>query len=160
MAGIKSVKVGLEAPLKGNILNVAGTYLTTSGTTELGLTKLSLTGITIPANGVMGFEASLRLSGGSGTAVAGDTFIVRVRQTTALSGTIRAEWRYIVPSANQASAFFSMPFVPTSGSVSNDSFHLSIVRLIGSGVLGVEGDLLSSFSIWYVLNTSVWSVVT
>lgn len=159
MVNIKSVKLGLEQTVKGSILNVAGTYLTTSSTTELGLTKLSLTGITIPSGGVMKFEASLRLSGGSGTAVAGDTFEIKVRQTTALSGTIRAAWRYIVPSANQASAYFSAIYIP-SGGVSNQTFHISLQQIAGSGVLGLEGDLLSYFSISYILTTSTWSVVT
>jgi hypothetical protein len=149
---------GLAQPLRGAILAQAGVYLTTSGSTELALPKFSLSNVTVPNGGAVRFEANLRLSGGSGTAVAGDTFEMKVRQTTALTGTTVVSWRYIVPSANQASVSFGYAWIPPTA-ISGEVFHLSLQRIAGTGVLGVEASGLSSFNIYYVLDTSVWSNV-
>jgi hypothetical protein len=160
-ASITSAMINsLSQPAKGAILTQAGTYLTTSATTELALPKFSLAGVTVPPNGVMKFDLNTRLSGGSGTAVAGDTFEFRVRQTTALSGTLVAQVRYIVPSANQANFSPNYVWAPATNSVINTTFHLSLVRIAGTGVLGIEAGSLSSFGIYLISDTvNVWGLI-
>lgn len=145
----------LPQPLDGNILAQSGTYLTTSSTTELALPKLSLTGVTAGTNGALRFEMNLRLS----TGTAGETFEFSIRQTTALTGTLRAQIRHIVRSGNQYAETIAFPWVPANGSVVGDSFHLSITRISGAGTLAVEADNRSSFAVYSVLDTSVWSNV-
>lgn len=151
----------LAQPLKGAIPIQVGTYLTTSGATELAMPKLSLNGITLGTDIAIQFQAALRLSGGSGTAVAGDTFEFVIRQTTPLVGLAVAGWRYIVPSGNQANMTHIYNWVPSGGGITviNDSFHISMFRVIGTGVLAVEAGSISSFAAYAVRGTDVWTRV-
>lgn len=149
-----TINNGTVKPLRVKILGQVGTYLTTSGSTELGLTKLSLTGINLTSTQGMKFVVSLRLSGGT----VGDTFSVQVRQTTALTGTPRADIRHIVPSANQHTLDVEFPWLP-GVTITNESFHLSLVRVAGTGVLGVEADSRSSFGIYSIGDNTIVSVI-
>lgn len=124
-----------EQLLSGVSLAQVGTYLTTSGTTELNLAKLAVSGINYGSTDVLKFTVLARFSGGA----AGDTFEVRIRQTTALSGTLLKSGRVIVDSANQFNKVIELPWVPGS-SGTNQSFFVSLVKIVGSGNLAVEGD--------------------
>lgn len=147
----------LAQPLKGAIPIQAGTYLTTSGGTELALPKMSLAGITLGTNIAMQFQMALHLSGGT----AGDTFDFFVRMTTPLSGLLVAQVRHIVASANQHNMTHIYNWVPSGGSitVANDSFHLSMARVAGAGVLAIEAGSISSFAAYAVRGTDVWTRV-
>lgn len=152
---------GIPKPLGGKMLIQSGTYLTTSGGTELKLPKLALTGITVASNAALAFRLDARLSGGSGTAVANDIFEFRVRQANDTSGTIVWACRYTVPSANQTNVSYEQTDIPQV-TVSNESFYLSVIRITGSGVLGIEsqGGGMTSFGAYTSLTSSVWSRIS
>lgn len=146
--------------LRGNILVQAGSYLVTSGATELALPKLSLTSVTAPSGWGLVFAINLRVSGGAGGYSSADVFEFRVRQTTAVSGTLLASARFN-PIANfQNNVSFALPWI-TTGSIVADSFHLSVARVTGGGTIQVEsnGGGNSSFSVALSNDNTVWSNV-
>lgn len=144
----------LAQPQKISILGQVGTYLTTSGATEKPMPKLTCSGITVPANTGVKFAANLRLSNGT----AGETFECIIRQGNPTSGGGVAIWREIVDSGNQYSVCWEMPYLAVAG-LSNESFYLSLIRVVGSGVLAIEADSRSSFAVYTVGDNSVVTVV-
>lgn len=140
---------GLAKPLQYKVLTQSGAYLTTSGTTELKLPKLTLSGVTLAANAGRRFVFAGRLVGGTG----GDSFEFRVRQSNDTSGTVVASWRYDVKSGNQSDATLVNVDAP-GPAVNNDTFYLSLVRIAGSGTLTVQADRLTSFGVDSMLNST------
>jgi hypothetical protein len=151
---------GLPQPLQGKILGQASaTYLQTSGTTELKLPKLTLTGITVASGAALEFRLNARISGGSVPPVPNDVFEFRVRQANDTSGTIVSAFLWIIPSTDQCDMSWSRVTVP-SVTVSNETFYLSVVRILGSGTLGVQGQSgTTQFAAYSSLTNAIWAVV-
>lgn len=95
------------------------------------------------------------------TVVAGDSYVVRVRKDTAVSGTIIAEWiaRPVDASAFDESESFNQPWKATADDTDAD-FYLSVVRVAGSGSINVNGDRRTAFWITDLGgDTTLWSEV-
>jgi hypothetical protein len=95
------------------------------------------------------------------TVVAGDSYVVRVRRDTALSGTIIAEWviRPVDNSAFDESESFNQPWKATADDADLD-VYLSVIRVAGSGTLSINGDRRTAF--WLTDlggDTTLWSEV-
>lgn len=156
-AGDILTAAGLNAmaqPLKISILGQSGTYLATSGATEKPMPKLTCSGITLPPNSAVKFVANLRLSNGT----TGETFECIIRQGNPATGGGVAIWREIVDSGNQYSVCWEMPYLSVAG-FTNESFYLSLVRVVGSGVLAIEGNSWSSFAVYSLADNNVVTVV-
>lgn len=130
--------------ITGRILAQAGTYLTTSGTTELDLPKLAVADYPVVAGRYYKFE--LRVQGNA--SVANDQFAFRVRRDTAVSGTELAQARYQVANVT---AFTDQRVLikywkATTTNPALDLF-VSVQRTAGSGTLAIHGDTETQFAI-------------
>lgn len=142
--------------LAGRIVTTAGNIHSNLTTTETTITKLNITGVRVDLNRV--YEFYLNLHGN--LSVAGDSFTVRVRKTTALSGTVIAEWPWLCASSGLDDAkSFSQPWKATANTAS-ESFFVSVQRVLGSGNIDINGDRHTAF---WIKNggaeSGVWSEV-
>lgn len=126
----------------GRLVTQAGTLGTTSGTAELNYPKLALTGLRLRQNAW--YVLTYRLDGNSLNA--SEQFLLQVRHTTALSGTIVTDMRWNVP--NQPSVTdtkcYTVVFQWTAADTNTGSLHLSAKRNLGTGTLDIFGDSRSS----------------
>ena len=135
-AQLGAYKTAIERsiPLRGAyVTNTGGPIATTSGTTELDLTKLQLTGLTLTTGRY--YEARYQIT--FTKTVAGDSFDIKLRANTAVSGTQIAQHGF-----NPTNGFtgglleFGLMF---KGDVSYGSIYLSVVRTGGTGTLSYYG---------------------
>lgn len=142
---------------------VAGRIVTTSGaihsgitTTETNITKLAITGAKLST--AKFYLLNVNLIGNFSKN--GDSFAVRVRRDTAVSGTLIAEWPWLIDVDGYDDArSFSQPYKPPANA-SSASFYVSIVRAAGTGTASIYGD--SHTAQWIDdlgADSAVWSTV-
>jgi hypothetical protein len=121
-------------PIKGTfVTNTGGPIATTSGTTELDLAKLQLTGLTL----VTGRYYEARYQIVFTKTVAGDTFDLKLRVNTATSGTQIGQHGFnFTDGLTGGLREFSLMF---KGDASYTSLYLSVVRATGTGTLSYYG---------------------
>ena len=125
----------------GRLVTTAGNIHTGITTTETNITKLDLLGGVVRAGTWYVFNVKLRLTMTKNL----DSFTVRVREGTALTGTILAEWQVIA----QVDGFthdwnLHQPWrCPTDDGGAD--FHVSIVRAAGTGSVDVSGERRTAF---------------
>lgn len=125
--------------LAGRIISTIGLIHTTSGTTELNVPKLQISNILVEANRPYIFNFNLYVQG----SVALDSFYVRVRQNTGLTGTVLAFTPFIVNSAGKDDTVsLQLPWKPAVGGTT--TFFVSLVRASGSGTLQLWGNSQSA----------------
>lgn len=116
-----------------NISATGGLY-TTSGTTELDIGRLAHTSIAIDASRLYRTDVQMITT----RTVASDEFELRIRQGTAVSGTLLASRpAYAAPTTNGHLVKVSLLWVPASSTTT--TVFLSIVRATGTGTLSVFG---------------------
>lgn len=128
---------------------------TTSGTTELNLANLAITGRTVTSGHMYRFAGALYVN----ASISGDSFGIRVREDTSLTGTIAMDRAKIV----QTSGFdHDWPFVfywKCTSSSSSKAFYVSVVRAAGTGTCSVYGNGSSTWAVEDMdLTASVWSI--
>lgn len=140
----------------GRLVATSGTLLTTSGTTEATITQLTMD-TTKPLVSGLFYEAALALSANPSNA--GEQFLFRVRHTTALSGTVVAEFRWNTgPAGFTDTVNFWLPF-RVGSTISNAKLYVSIVRNAGTGTASVFGNSVTGFTVkQFGSDTSMWSV--
>jgi len=134
----------LLGTIGGRLLTGAGFVHTTSGTTELNLTKLALEN-TRTESGTW-YTLNLNLFYNNATVAAGDSFLIRVRKDTALSGTVIAEFvvRPESPDTFDGSRTFAQPWFSGAQDLDAD-FYVSAQRQAGTGTLAFYGGSRTAF---------------
>ena len=126
-------------------VSAAGNYVTTSGNTELELTKLGINSINVVTGQLYNFYGKLM---GINPTVANDDYQVRVK-TGSTFGT--STERALVPT------FVDVAFVthalPIFGYWKADvtatlNFYVSIQRPVGTGTITIQGDRTTFFKMW------------
>lgn len=125
----------------GRVMSGAGVQYTTAGTTELDMVKMRIENYRVKSGGWYIFWVKLSAQFGSGT----DSFNIRVRKDTALSGTIVANFEWIGQVAGFTHTILSgIPWQASADDTDAD-FYVSVQRAAGANVLSVNGDERSSF---------------
>lgn len=138
--------IGEERWLDGAIVDTTGSLGVTVGAAELDIPNFK---VTVPAwqpSKVYMLEVQLSLT----FSVATDTFGIRIRRDTALTGTLIAE--QFAGSAVVDGSLFAWPLRPTSSERSVKLF-LSVIRAAGTGTCTVNGP----GTVGGVIVTRVWS---
>lgn len=140
----------------GRLVTTAGTLLTTSGTTEATINNLTMD-TTKPLTSGQYYELNLAVSANPSNA--NEQFLFRVRHTTALSGTVIAEFRWNTgPAGFTDTVNFSLP-IRISSTISNAKLYVSILRNAGTGTASVFGNSVTAFSVKHFgSDTSMWSL--
>jgi hypothetical protein len=130
-------------PLKGAyVTNTGGPIATTSGTTELDLAKLQLTGLTL----VTGRYYEVRYQITFTKTVAGDSFDLKLRANTAVSGTQIGQHGFnFTDGLTGGLREFGLMF---KGDASYTSLYLSVVRSGGTGTLSYYGAVGAFVRTW------------
>lgn len=141
--------------LGGRIVTTVGTIHTGITTTETNITKLAFENSSITVGRVYIFNLLLSAQ----FSAANDSFAVRIRKDTALSGTVLANTAWIT----QVSGFthdrpIAVPWIAT-GSDADADFYVSLQRVAGAGTCDVNGNSLTSFFIYEVTNPGDWTAV-
>jgi hypothetical protein len=149
----------LYGTIGSRTVSTAGIIQTTSGTTELNITKLALEN-TRTESGTW-YVLNLNLTYNHATVAAGDSYLVRIRKDTALSGTTLAEFIVRPESADtfDGSKTFAQPWL-SGGQDTDADFYVSIQRVAGTGTLGVYGNSHTAF--WIdekTADSAVWTTV-
>jgi len=124
----------------GRLVTQVGIQGTTVGTTELNFPKLAIENYRVKQNGWYIFWVRLSAQFGA----AGDSFVIRVRKDTALSGTILSSFEWI----GQVGGFthsitMGLPWQAPADDTDAD-FYISAQRIGGGNVLAVNGDTRSA----------------
>jgi len=146
-----------EGQVAGRLVTAAGAINSGIGTTETNITKMAITGAKLSTAKFYLLNVNLVVNFTN----ASDSFYVRIRRDTAVSGTVVAEWPWI-PDVNgyDDGRSFSQPYKPPANA-SSASFYVSLQRIAGSGTVSVYGDGKSAQWIDDLgADTAVWSVVT
>lgn len=126
--------VDVEHVVKGvRITNTGNPIATTSGTTELDLTKWALTGLSLEDGRYYLYRAVVTYT----KTQSSDTFELRLRANTALSGTVIGHSP--VPFGAGLTAGWTVLDMLLVGNSSWTSLHLSVVRTSGTGTLSYFG---------------------
>jgi hypothetical protein len=143
-------------PLKGAyVTNTGNPIAATSGTTELDLAKLQLTGLTL----VTGRYYEVRVKVTFTKTVAGDTFDMNLRANTAVSGTQVGASGFnwtdgLAGGIREVAIMFK-------GDASYTSLYVSVVRTAGTGTLsyyGMSGGFARTWAqLWDRGDTDNWS---
>jgi hypothetical protein len=125
------------------VATTVGFMATTSGTTELNLPKLAIENYRVTSGFFYTFALSLFYN--FVTVAAGDSYSVRIRRDTALSGTVIGLFviRPATPDTFDDSKTFYLPWRATATDVDAD-FYVSVQRVAGTGTLGINGDRYSA----------------
>lgn len=145
-----------EGQVGGRISTGAGFINSAIAGTETNISKIGISGVKL----VSGRFYMLNVHMYANFSVAGDSFTVRVRRDTAVSGTIIAEFPWITDvSGYDDCRSFSQPYkAPANASSAN--FFVSVQRAAGTGTCSVNGD--SRTSQWVDdlgADSAVWSTV-
>jgi hypothetical protein len=138
--------------LGGRIAATVGVINAGINTTEVNISKLGFTPTSVTINRVYVHVVTLSTQFSAGN----DSFVVRVRKDTALSGTIVFSQAWI----SQVAGFthdrsFIFPWIATATDASAD-FFVSLQRVAGTGTCDVNGSNASSYFILEMTNTSEW----
>jgi hypothetical protein len=147
-------------PIKAVLLTNTAAIATTSGTTELDLSKYAMTGLSLTT----GRYYMLRYNVTYTKTVAADTFDLKVRANTAVSGTQIGQ-SGINPTQGNAGADWTFEFM-FKGDSSYTAIYFSIVRTGGTGTFTYYGAVPATpllYRSWATLNdmgdTDNWSEV-
>jgi hypothetical protein len=127
---------GNERWLDAAVVDTTGTLATTSAGTELNVSYFALTVPGWQSGKVYMCEAQLSLS----FSVVTDTFAVRIRRDTALTGDLLAE--AFISDAGLSTPKLEWPLRPTA-TERNVRLFLSVIRAAGTGTCAVLGPNLS-----------------
>jgi len=145
-----------EGQIAGRIATGAGFINSAIAGTETNIAKIAIENYRVTS----GRFYVLNVNMYANFSIVDDSFIVRVRKDTAVSGTIVAEWPWIVDVAGYDDArSFSQPYKATANDTDAD-YYVSVQRAAGSGTCSVNGDKRTSF--WIDdrgADTAVWSEV-
>lgn len=139
----------------GRIISSAGTIVTTSGTTEANIPNLAIP--TIPVLNGAFYTFSLQVYGTY--SAASNSFLFRVRETTALSGAVITSAPLVtVVAAFDDTKTIVLPWKSTS--TTTKSFFVSVQRIAGAGLVNIVGDLKTAFWIEQIGDdaSSVWAL--
>jgi len=138
----------------GAVAETAGVINSAVTTTETTVTKLNLTGVSQE----LGRTYLLNLNLFANFTQPGELYRIRVRQDTALSGTVLAEWTWTTDLGNDDHRSFAQPYKATaSGTV---SLYVSVQRVVAAGSPGnmsVYGFSRTAF--WVERTSNSWSYV-
>lgn len=116
-------------------VSIAGALQTTSGTTELDITKLVLGPVDLVAGGLYSLQPQLILS----NSVATDEFLFRVRKNTAVTGTLISEMYIWSPNTTLGYSFVTYDDFPSVADDPAVTLYCSLVRIIGTGTCTIYG---------------------
>lgn len=138
--------------LGGRIAVAAGVITGGVTTTETNIPRLAFENSVIQSARVYLFNVTLSAQFSIGS----DSFTIRIRKDTALSGTVIASTAWI----SQVAGFthdrtFVIPWVAPAGDADAD-FYVSIQRIAGSGIADINGNGSSSFWIYEVTTPTDW----
>jgi len=140
----------------GRLVTQVGVQGTTAGTTELNFPKLAIENYRVKQNGWYIFFVRLAAQFGA----SGDSFAIRIRKDTPLSGTIISSFEWIGQVAGFThSITMALPWQAPADDTDAD-FYLSAQRIGGGNVLAINGDTRSA--IWMDDkggDAAIWSVV-
>jgi hypothetical protein len=141
--------------LGGRIATTAGVINAGITTTEVNITKIQFENSVITSGRIYVFHVTLSFQASAGN----DSYQVRVRKDTALSGTIVAAKATIT----QVSGFthyleFHRPWSAPSSDADAD-FYVSAQRIAGSGSIDVNGNSETCFWIDEIVNPTDWQLV-
>lgn len=135
------------------LVATAGTLVTGVVGTEVNIAALSVAAVPHVLNEFYMFN----LTAYALFSAAGNSFFFRVRQTTALSGTVIVSMPWVVVAgALDDMKSISLPWKATSTATS--TFHVSIQRLSGAGNASVYGDGKSALWVSRQGDSTVWTV--
>lgn len=139
--------------ITGRIVTQSGTLVTTSGSTEIDISKLALADYPVLAGRY--YKLELRVQANANTA--NDQFIFHVRTGTAVSGTEIAQFRFQVANVNSFDdhRFMYKYWKATADNPALDLF-VSVHRVAGSGTMRVLGDNETQFAITDVGNIATF----
>lgn len=149
----------LYGSIGGRTVSTAGIINTTVGTTELNITKLALENTRVESG--TWYVLNLNLTYNHVTVSATDSYVVRIRKDTALSGTVLAEFIVRPESADtfDGSKTCAQPWQAPAQDTDAD-FYVSVQRVAGTGTLGIYGASHTAF--WInekTADTAVWITV-
>lgn len=145
LARVDDAVLGTETSRWNRRVDQAGTLFTTSSNTEADIAKLAITGINIKKDRCYHFLARVY---GINPTVVNDDFYIRIRRTTAVTGT------EILKQANFIDVTFLDHVLQLSGfwvptvDIASENFYVSIKREVGSGAISIIGDSQSMLSMW------------
>jgi hypothetical protein len=126
----------------GRLVTAAGVINTTSGTTELDIPKLAIENWVVNN----GFWYILNLKMSAQASAGGDSYLVRIRKDTALSGTVIAQFEWITQVAGFTHSLTQHIPWQAPATDGDADFYVSVQRIAGTGVLAVNG--LSATAFW------------
>jgi hypothetical protein len=142
-----------ERIIGGIRVTQAGIITSSNAGTEVNIPKLSMTARRVRA----GTYYILHLSLFGQSSVNSDDYSIKVREDTALSGNMIADFRWIDGSEAVVNSQRSWEGVwKCTADNTNKSFFISVQRLLGTGVLDVQGD---SHTSWWIEETTADSAV-
>jgi hypothetical protein len=116
-------------------ISTAGALQTTSGTTELNITKLVLGPVDLVAGGLYSLEPQLILN----NSVATDEFLFKVRKNTPLTGTLIAEMSIWRPNTTLGYSFVTYDDFASAADDPAVTLYCSLVRATGTGTCTIYG---------------------
>jgi len=140
----------------GGVRVIASGIITSSGATntEVNIPKMAMSGRRVVSGTIYVIHANIQ----GQSSVNADDYQIRIREDTALSGNVIADWRWIDGSAavvNDQRCWLA--YWKCGATNTNKSFFVSVTRLLGTGQLDVQGD---SKTVWWIeehtADTSVW----
>lgn len=141
--------------LGGRIVTTAGVVHSGVAGTEVNYAKLAFENTAVTQGRVYVLTVKLSAQFNAGD----NSFLVRVRKDTALSGTILVDWEWITQVAGFThQQTFSMPWVATATDADAD-FYVSVQRISGGGTADLNGARRSAFWIDEVLDGTLWTEV-
>lgn len=131
----------------------AGIITSSSGTTEVNIPKLAMTGKRVKS----GTYYILHLSIFGQGSVNSDDFSIKVREDTALSGNTIADFRWVVGNEQVVNSQRTWEGIWKCAADNNSkSFFISVQRLLGTGQLDIQGDVHTG---WWIEETTADSAV-
>lgn len=127
--------------IAGRVMSTAGIQYTTSGTTELDVTKLRIENYRVKSGGwyIFWVKLSAQFNG------AGDSFNIRIRRDTALSGTVVANFEWIGQVAGfTQTVTMGIPWQAPADDADFD-VYVSTQRIAGASTMAINGDERSAF---------------
>ena len=136
----------------------AGIITSSSGTTEVNIPRLAMTGKRVASGTYYILHLSLFGQG----SVNSDDFSIQVREDTALTGNVIADFRWVVGNEQVVNSQRSWEGIwKCTATNTNKSFFVSVKRLLGTGQLDIQGD---NHTGWWIEETtadsSVWADVS
>lgn len=155
---VNPIITNLES-LRSTDVVAAGKLVTTAGALVTGVvgTEVNISQLAVPATPhALNEYYMFNLTAYALFSAAGNSFFFRVRQTTALTGTVIVSMPWVVSGGalDDTKSIF-LPWKATSTATS--TFHCSIQRLSGAGTASVYGDGKSALWVSRQGDSTVWT---